>query len=188
MAEKQGKNKIRRLLSGLVSVLLGLSLVAVIYLAAVLLSSPGAQEEESWVVQEEPQPITRMQAANMSDVQGLAQLFGAPLPALPGFAPAGEGRNTSHDGQLARQVTLQYNGFTVTAVRPASAAPLLLHPELSVSLRGDLTVMNLPAVLASRENAYCAYFSSDTAAYSIYAPAAQEEDFLTLLGRITAVQ
>lgn len=188
MAEKQEKSSIRRLLAGLASLVLVLILIAVIYLAAVLLEIPGAEPEESWVVEEEAQPLTRMQAANMHDAQALAQLFGAPLPALSGYSPAGEGRNTTHDGHLARQVTLQYDGFMVTAVRPASAAPLLLRPELSISLRSDLTVMNLPAVLASREGAYCAYFSCDTAAYSIYAPAAQEEDFLNLLSKITAVQ
>ena len=188
MAEKQRKNRFRRLLGGLVSLVLVLILIAAIYLAAVLLEIPGAEPEGSWVVEEETQPMTRMQAANMSDAQALAQLFGAPLPALAGYTPAGEGRNTSHDGRLARQVTLQYDGFLITAVRPASAAPLLLRPELSVSLRRDLTVMNLPAVLASRDGAYCAYFSSDTAAYSVYAPAAQEEDFFSLLSRLTAVQ
>lgn len=188
MAEKPSNGRLRRLLGGLVSLGLALILMAVIYLAAILLKTPEAEKESAWVVEEEQAPVSRMQPATMSDAKALSELFGAPLPVLPGYPQSGTGENAAHDGQLARVATLHYEGFTVTAVRPASAAPLLLHGELAVRLRSDLTVMNLPAVLASRGNAYCAYFSSEAAAYAVYAPEVAEEAFLALLSRLTAAQ
>lgn len=183
-----GKGKFKGMARGFFSLLGALGMVALIGLGAVLLEIPEKDAENEWVVEEEKMPVTPMQAANMGDVQALAQLFGAPLPALPGYTPAGEARNVSYDGKCARRVVLAYQGFEVWAVRPAEAAPLLLHEELNVQLRSDLTVMNLPATLASRGNACCAYFSDGTAAYAIYAPAAEEAEFLSLLELITAVR
>ncbi|MBE5782413.1 MAG: hypothetical protein E7329_03750 [Clostridiales bacterium] len=163
-------------------------MIAVVFLAAILLEIPEKDLEGQWVVEEEKEAVTPMQAANMGDVAALARLFGAALPFLPGSTPAGEARNAAYDGQTARKVTLTYDAFTVYAVRPAEAAPLLLMDHLDVQLRSDLTAMNLPVTLASREGAYCAYFADSTAAYAIFAPAAEEADFLLLLEKITAVR
>ena len=73
----------------------------------------------------------------------------------------------------------------ITAVRPASAAPLLLRGELSVSMTNELTVLNHPAMLASRGGAHCVYFTNESAAYSVYTPQAEKEDFLAVLKRMT---
>ena len=118
----------------------------------------------------------------------MGHMLGAPLPQFSGHTPAGEARNTRHDGQTVRQVTLTYPGLVITAVRPASAAPLLLRNELSIQSRSDLTVMNLPATLAGKGSSHCLYFSSEFAAYSLYAPNATEEEFLSLLRQITQVK
>ena len=188
MGEKQKKGRIGKFFGAVGSVALVLILVAVIYLAAVLLASPGTDRESSWIVEEDPVPVTRMQSASTQDARELARLFGAPLPVLPGFTPAGEAGNATHDGEAARVATLRYEGLTITAVRPASAAPLLLRGEMDVQLRSDLTVLSLPAVLADRGRAHCLYFSDETAAYSLYAPQAEEEEFLSLLSRLSWVQ
>lgn len=187
MVEKR-KNKFRRFFSGLVSVIMALILIGLIYLAAVLLETPDAEPETAWIVEEEKAEIPYMQAATISDIQALSRHFGAPLPDFSGHSMKGEAWTASHDGQTVRRVAMQYDAFLIEAVRPASAAPMLLREELSVSLRSDLTVMHLPAVLASEKGACCAYFSNEWAAYAIYAPAASEEDFLALLERITTVQ
>lgn len=158
-----------------------LLLMGAIFVFAVMMQSPGDSMEGSFVVMDEEEPLTRMQPASSTDVHALAQLFGAPLAALTGYAPAGQAFNTTHDGQLVRVVTLQYPNAVITAVRPASAAPLLLRADMSVSLRGDLTALNLPAVEADKGNALCLYFSNESAAYSVYAVNTTAEEIVSLL-------
>ena len=160
-------------------------LMGAVYLAAVLIQSPVDGLAGSFVVEDEEEIVTRMQPAQIDDAQSLASLFGAPLPVVPSLLIRGQGGNTTHDGQNVRVATLQYEGLVITAVRPASAAPLLLRGELSVSLKSDLTVLNHPAVLASRGGARCVYFSNESAAYSIYTPQADEDAFLEVLKRLT---
>ncbi len=188
MAEQKKDSKMRRFFRVFFQVLLALLAMAAVFVAAVLLKTPGGSMGESYVVVEEPVPVTRMQSASMNDPKGLAQLFGAPLPALPGYAVSGEGGNTTHDGKPARVAVLYYEGLTITAVQPASAAPLLLHDELDVALVADLTVLGLPAALAQKGDAYCMYFSTATAAYSVYAAHAEKEDFYAALGRLSWAQ
>lgn len=183
MGENQ-KSKFGKLVRRLLVIALVFLLMSLIYVGAVLLQLPGNADEGSFVVEEENAPITRMQAAQMNDAQALAGLFGAPLPMLPGVTPEGQGGNATHDGANVRVAALRYEGLTVTAVRPASAAPLLLHGDLSVSLRSDLTVLNLPAVLANKGDRQCVYLTGENAAYSIYAPQATEEEFLSVLRRL----
>ena len=158
-------------------------LMAIVYVSAVLLQIPDADSGLDTAAAE-PETIPRMQPAAMNSAQALSELFGAPLPYLPGYAMAGQGDNVDYEGANTRLVTLQYPGVTITALRPAAAAPLLLHGELSVNLRGDLSVFNLPAMLAEKGNARCVYFSSTDAAYSVYAPQAGEEDFFSMLEKL----
>ncbi len=179
---------IRRFFGGLTGLLLALILMGVIYLAAVLLHAPETDGQSAFIVEEEKAPVTPLTASSSSDPRALAQLLGAPLPQLADYTPAGAARNVAHDGQTVRQVTLDYGGLIITAVNPASAAPLLLREEMTVQSRSDLTVMNLPAVWACRGESHCLYFSSEFAAYSIYAPKATEEEFFAMLGRISQVR
>ena len=183
MPEKQGKGN--RVFKTVFAVIGSVLLMGAVYLAAVLIQSPVDGLAGSFVVEDEEEIVTRIQPAQIDDAQSLASLFGAPLPVVPSLLIRGQAGNTTHDGQNVRVATLQYEGLVVTAVRPASAAPLLLRGELSVSLKSDLTVLNHPAVLASRGGARCVYFSNESAAYSIYTPQADEEAFLEVLKRLT---
>ena len=185
MPEKQENGKGKRILKGVFAVLFAVLVMAAVYLAAVLIQSPADGAAGSFVVDEGEEPVSRMQPAQTNDVRSLASLFGAPLPVVPSLLLQGQAGNTTHDGQNVRVATLQYEGLMIAAVRPASAAPLLLRGELSVSMRNDLTVLNHPAVLASRGGAYCVYFSNESAAYSVYARQAEEADFLEVLKRMT---
>lgn len=175
---------IRGLFFGIAVLLAG----ALIYTGAVLLESPEASQDDSWAVIDDEEIITPLQAATMNDASALARLFGAPLPAFSGVQPRGEARNVHHDGKTVRKITLEYEGATVTAVRPASAAPLLLQSDLSISLRSDLTAINLPAVLAEGKGRYCLYFSSNQAAYALTAQAENAEEFLLLARQLRIVQ
>ena len=182
MAEEIRNGKKKGIWGGLFLTLGALLLMAVAYVSAILLQVP--EEEAEAYAAEDQTPLTRMQPAAMNDAQALAELFGAPLPYLSGYAMTGNGTNADYEGTVARVATLQYSGVTVTAVRPASAAPLLLRGDLSVDLRSDLSVLNLPALLASKGNARCVYLSGTEAAYAVYAPQAAEEDFLSMLEKL----
>lgn len=184
MEERKNGSKKRGILFRLLTIVLVFLLMSLIYVGTVLLQLPGDTEENSFVVQEEQEPVTRMQAADMNDARALAQLFGAPLPMLPGLSVNGQGSNTTHDGETVRMAVLRYEGLVITAVRPASAAPLLLHDDLSVSLRSDVTVLNMPGTLASKGERHCVYLTSENAAYSLYAAQGTEDEFLALLQRL----
>ena len=177
-------NKCRRFFKGVGAALLTLALMACAYAAAVLLRTPESGQGDGWQVIEEQETVGPLQAGSTGDPQALARLFGAALPFLPGAAATGTAQNTQYDGALARLATLEYAGLTISAVRPAAAAPLLLRGELRVDLAGGLTLLNHPAMLAGRDGAWCLYFSGGDAAYAIYAPQATREEFLALLDRI----
>ena len=183
MADKRNGHK-PGLLLRLLKWLGALAVMGLIYVSLVVLQMPDDELSASYVVVEEPEEITRMQSATMNDAPSLAQLFGAPLPYIPGYAMTGQGENRTYDGALARMVTMEYSGVTISAVRPASAAPLLLRADLSVALRTDLNYLSLPAVLAQRGEAKCVYLTGEQAAYAVYAPRAGEEEFLALLERL----
>ena len=185
MPEKQGNGRGKRLFKSIFAVSGTVLIMGIIYLAAILLQAPTDGTAGSFVVDDGQDTVSRMQPAETGDPGSLASLFGAPLPMLPGLTSRGQAGNTSHDGLNVRVAVLQYEGLTVTAVRPASAASLLLRDKLSVSLMSDLTVLNHPAVLASRGGAHCVYFTNESAAYSIYTPQADEADFLAVLKRLT---
>lgn len=181
-------NKLSRGIRGLIFGITALLIAAVLYVGAVLLESPEARQDDSWAVVDDEEIVSPLQAASMNDVSALARHFGAPLPAFPGVIPQGEARNVIHDGKTVRKVTLKYNGVEITALRPASAAPLLLQSDLSISLRSNITAVNLPAVLAEGKGRYCLYFSSNQAAYSLSAPAESTEAFLQLAQQLRIIQ
>lgn len=156
-------------------------LIGLIYVAASVLHSPDIQ---AGAPSETREPVTPLQAGSSTDARTLSGLFGARLPVLPGYALQGQAVNVKRNGETVRKVTLSYDGFTVTAVRPADAAPLLLRGEMELSARDDVTLLGKPAVLAQRGGAYCLYCSDGEASYCIYAPQADEETFFQLLSRL----
>lgn len=185
MPEKQGKGRRKGIMKKVFAVIGTLLAMAVIYLVAVMLHNPADSKAGSFVVEDEAETISRMQPAQIDNAENLAAQFGAPLPVVPSLKVRGQAGNTTHDGRNVRVATLQYDGLVITAVRPASAAPLLLRSELSVSMVSSLTVLNHPAVLATKGGAKCVYFSNESAAYSVYTPQAEEEAFMEVLKRMT---
>ena len=182
MREQRGNNKPS--FAGKIFIVVGtLLLMGIVYVSAIMLQSADA-DDTAFVVKEEPEEVTRIQPASSSDAAAIARLFGAPLPYLPGYAMNGQVLNADYERSPARIVSMQYGGVTVSSVRPAAAAPLLLRNEMSVSSRSDLVCLNAPAMLAKKGEAKCVYFSGSEAAYSIYAPKAGTEEFEALLGQL----
>ena len=182
--ERKKKGKVRGALSHAVTVILCLVLMLSVFVAAVLLQSAKNNELGRFVVEEEKETVKRMQSATMTDIKALAQMFGAPLPYLPNVSATGESSNTVHDGETVRVCKITYPGVVVTAMRPASAAPLLLRKAMFLTTRDDLKVLDLSASLAERANSRCAYFVTEQAAYSVYAPDMAQDDFLRVLGNL----
>ena len=126
-----------------------------------------------------------LQPGQTTDFAALEENFGAPLPKLPGYPMQGQALNVPYNGKSVRKAVQQYEGFTLSAVQPAFASPLLLHPELSLSMETDYSVAGLPAALAEGENEYCFYFSTEEAAYSLHAQNMDRKNFLSLAALIS---
>lgn len=177
MARQKKKRKIIRNLFYFLGLLLA---AAVCYVAIVMLSG---QFEDSRPP-EAAQSVSPLQPGQTIRLEELENTFGAPLPHLPGYAMQGQATNAAYNGHAVRKAVQQYEGFTLSAVQPAFASPLLLHPELSLSMETDYSVAGLPAALAEGENEYCFYFSTEEAAYSLHAQNMDRENFLALAALI----
>lgn len=186
MAERKNRSLVRRLLFGLLSLIGTAALMALAYLGSVLLLPE--RDAEDFRVQEEA-AVTRLQAGDFTDARLLRDTFGAMLPVLPGETVKGEARNKEFADDIVRHAWMQFsNGAEITAVKPASASALLLKDGLDVSLRTDIQVLRVPAMLAKNGDEYCLYFDYDGAAYAFYAQGVTEEQFLNLAAALEKVQ
>lgn len=179
----KSKSFFRRLLSGTVYAV-GLTAAAVIcFLLVLLLTGQFEGLSQPDAVGTDP-----LNPGQTTDAHALADIFGQEIPVLPGYPMHGQALNTSYNGRNVRMAILQYDGFTVTCVQPAFAAPLLVKNQLSLSLKEGFAVDGLPAVMAEKDGAYCLYFNTDHAAYSLFAPAADEDSFLQLAQKIKLIK
>lgn len=184
--EKNAKRAVKKTLGGFIIAVLTMALCAVVYVASVLLH-PEENALSFQVVDDTP--VTRLQAGDFTDQRMLRDTFGAMLPTLPHTQMEGQARNMEMDGQTVRHVHMCFeNGAEITAVRPASAAALLLREGLAVSTRTDVQVLRTPAMLAGNGETHCIYFEYDGAAYAFYADGMAEEDFLLLAATLEKVQ
>lgn len=161
--------------------LLGLTAAAAVCFVAVLMLSGQFEDGRT---QPPAQGAAPLQAGQTVDFAALQDAFGASLPCLPGQPMQGLLSNVHYNGHNVRRAVQQYEGFTITALQPSFAAPLLMQGQLSLSLEGELTVAGLPAALAEGENEYCFYFSTEEAAYSLHAAGIDKENFLSLAALI----
>lgn len=179
MAMAKNKGFFRRFFAG-TWYLIGLIIAAVLCFLGVLMLTGHFEG----LNQPETVGTAPLNPGQTQDVAALSESFGLPLPTLPGYSMHGQALNVSYNGRNVRQAILQYDGFTITCVQPAFAAPLLLRSDLSLSLEEGITVDGLPAALSEKDTAFCLYFNTDDAAYSIFAPAAEKESFLQLAEKI----
>lgn len=133
----------------------------------------GGEAAEAFAVQAE-QAVEPIIAGETGDIAQLREMAGFPLLYLANQRFFGEAANASYAGGTARLITLQYQmGIVITAVYPAKAAPLikrsgltLLPSAKTLSLQGNRRT----AVCAEDGGrAACLYFTTDDAAYAIYA-------------------
>ena len=179
------ENKAFRIGKRLAAALGALILMAIVYVAVVLLDRPDADKQGMYAVTDED--ITPLQAAQFTDPALLAQSFGVEIPCLKGYPMRGTARNAVYDGKTARLITLEYDGLTVTAARPASAAPLLLRDALTLTTENNITILGIPAALAEKGAEKCLYLVTSSAAYAVYAPNMTRDDFLAVAARLTLV-
>ena len=110
-----------------------------------------------------------LKPADSQDLSTLSRLYENPFPTLVQRTADGHIRTRQTDGQAARELTLQYPELTISCIWPATAAPLLLVPDLTVmNLRTEdgyrFSVLSMPAIYAENDEQRCLYFSDETAA------------------------
>lgn len=166
-------------LKGLFTLITLLAMAALCYVGIVMLTG-----QFDGMPAYEPQGAAVLQPGQTGDHAALERIFGYPLPSPGQYPMQGQAANVPFNGQNARRAVQQYEGFTITAVAPAHAAPLLLESRLSLSTEEGLTLCGYPAVLSADGTAYCLYFSTEDAAYALYAPKTSRESFLSLAEKI----
>ena len=134
----------------------------------------GEDSAERYAVAQESSAVERMIAGETGDIGQLREMAGFPLPFLEGQPFLGEAANAVYDGGSARLITMRYTtGIVIAAVCPAEAAPLLKRGgmELRMDTAETLQLQGLRqrVVLSESGNTSCVYFSTDDAAYAVYA-------------------
>ena len=163
-----------------------LIVLAVFCLYAVIAIRPPESGAARLMEAEEPDVIRTVESA---DPAQLARLFEHACPMLPEAGVYGTVSTQRLEGRNARLLTLEYAQMTLSCVRPATAAPLLLRPGLTVmSLytedRYRFSVLSMPAVYAEKGNERCLYFSDESAAYRLYTDSLGRDEFLNLSQRL----
>lgn len=175
-----------RFLRDLLIAALCVTVIGLCYGAVCLLEKPGEQERE-WIVEDEVEAVTPLQAGRYTSLSEAATVFGAMVPSLPGQEVQIEANNTTYMGQTVRMLNQYYNGVTITAIRPRAGAPVGLYPELSVNVFAAPEVMGMQGVLATQGDQRCVYCYEGDVAYAIYAEHADEKQFAQVLNALTPV-
>ena len=181
-AKKRSGKALGRLFGGTVFFLFTLLSAAIVCLTAVLLHSfdvktgPETLRASDFEVSDDAS-VSRIVPGESSDLGEIRAICGFPLPYFPGQLMYAGVTNADWDGGNAVRVTMEYaSGAVIEAVRPAEAAPLIRRAGMEVQLYGNLRVPftgmydGIGAVMCRGNGASCLYFSTDTAAYSVYAP------------------
>ena len=130
-------------------------------------------------VREEGAGAARIRPGESGDIGEIRRECGFPMPYFPGQVMFGEMTNVSYDGKNAVRVTMSYpGGVVIQAVRPREAAFLIKREGLGVQLYESLRVpfgrissSYIPALMCGGRAGSCIFFSTEDAAYSIFAPA-----------------
>ena len=165
----------------ILTLLAALLLMAAFYVLAVLADPATEKGASPFLVREDTDLGASVRFASGSQGE-LAGAFGAAVPRLP-YDGQGKVENTSWRGIAARYYTFKTGHGTVSAVRPADAAPMLLLPGHALSLQ-NYQLLGMQASLASSGDSRCLYFAGDDSAYSFAAEGLSAEDFLQSAGEL----
>ncbi len=171
----------------ILSFLFFLAILGLFCLYAVMAIRPSDGSGVQLTEVEAPAPA---QLAPTADLSALARAFEHVFPYLPDQPVSGRITTEQLEGRNARVLTLSYPDLTVTCVWPASAAPLLLRPELTLySLWADdryrYSLLSMPCVYAEADSARCLYFSDESAAYRVDTSQLARDAFLAEAQRLT---
>ena len=160
---------------------LGLVVVSVLFFIGLTLGS-----EQNVAEHEPPVSLPAVGTVAGEDLQALTDVFGCPVPY--GIAMgSGQVSDARLDTLQARLLTWQgSDGLVITAVRPVEAAQLLRRDGLTLdnstlwASRGHTLLMGIG------QDAACAYYNDDNAAYCLYLYGADAQQLLTVLNeRVT---
>ena len=163
-----------------------LVILGVFCLYAVISIRPSESGSTRLMEAEEPDVVLTTRSA---DLPQLSRLFDHAFPVLPDAGVYGAVSTERLEGKNARLLVLDYAKMSISCVWPATAAPLLLKPELTVmSLytedRYRFSVLSMPAVYAEKGNERCLYFSDESAAYRLYTNTMPRDEFLNAAQRL----
>ena len=164
-----------------------LVMLAVFCLYAIIAIRPSDSGSMKLLETEQAAPVYPLES---TDLQQLSRSFEHVFPSLPYNAVRGNVYTRENQGINARCLAIEYPQAVVSCVWPANAAPLLLHPDLTVlSLwtedRRRFDILSMPAIYAENDMKRCLYFSDESAAYSIYSDSMQRDEFLFLATKLT---
>ena len=181
-AGKRGGGFIGKVLYALAALLF----TALFCLAAVLVhpfdaeGGAGDYRASDFEVKEE-NDVPRIWPGESSDIGGIRAICGFPLPYFAGQMMYAEAGNVEYGGKNAVRVTMRYqSGMEIEAVRPPEAAPVIRRDGMEVMMYENLRVPfagmqgGIGAIMCRGKADSCLYFSTDDAAYSIYAPVGPE--------------
>ncbi|NLC32196.1 MAG: hypothetical protein GX781_02740 [Clostridiales bacterium] len=157
----------------LASFLMALILMTAFYLYALLREDEGTKGTDRWVVASE-ESIFKAQGSTISNqAAALSAAMGVSLP-LPNEIISGEVTDGKYHGYYVRELHVKDEQRIVRGVRPVSAAPMLRDKELAFS-QSDKTLMSYPLLFAQQNERTYYYFSTDSAAFVIEAPAGMSQ-------------
>ena len=165
-----------------VSFLVFLLILGVFCLYAVIAIRPPESGGVRLLEAEEPDVVI---ATHSVDLAQLSRLFDHAFPVMDGMGAYGMVTTQRFEGKNARLLSLDYAQMNISGIWPATAAPLLLEPNLTVmSLytedRYRFSVLSMPAVYAEKGSERCLYFSDESAAYRLYTNTMPREEFLNV--------
>ena len=156
--------------------ILGLLLLAALFFTGMVLG--GDQESAR---RDAPASLSAIGEVKSTDLDALTAAFGCPVP-YGGKTGAGTVKDAKLGTLNARTLTWQAaNGIVTTAVRPAEAAQLLRHDELTLDNSTIWTLDGRTLLMAGGEGAACAYYQDEDAAYCLYLAGADIDGLLDRL-------
>ncbi len=169
-----------------ISFLVFLIILGVFCLYAVIAIRPSESGGARLLEAEEPGVVLTTESADLAQ---LSRMFDHAFPVMSGMGAYGKVSTRTFEGKNARLLTLDYAQVSLSCVWPATAAPLLLEPDLTVmSLytedRYRFSVLSMPAVYAEKGSRRCLYFSDESAAYRLYTDSMDRDAFLNLSQRL----
>lgn len=127
--------------------LIALLLMAAFYVFALMMEDKDSQQQNKFLVQEEPEKLVMIEAFHSQDSKALAKAFGVSL-LLPEDFQSGGITSDSYHGYTTRLISLSGSKARVSGIRPASAAASL-YPKDAAFTHTDQALLGFRLMQAS---------------------------------------